>query len=84
MESFEKGVRESTDDNKLMRDRERLMRSLESRRQELKTYENNLGFFNSRSKSGEQMLQEMQRKMQHIKDDITDLEKKISIIDAKI
>lgn len=84
MESFEKVVRESTDDNKLMRDRERLMRSLESRRQELKTYENNLGFFNSRSKSGEQMLQEMQRKMQHIKDDITDLEKKISIIDAKI
>lgn len=85
MASFESSIEKiSSDDNKLMRERERLMRTLEQRRGELKTYENNMGFFNSKSKSGEQILQEMQRKMQRIKDDITDIEKKIGVIDAKL
>lgn len=83
MESFQNSVQSTTDEHKLLRERERLMRALESRRSELKTYENNLGFFNSKSKTGEQMLRDMERKMQRIKDDIVQLEQKINIIDTK-
>ncbi|MCM1484322.1 MAG: DUF349 domain-containing protein [Muribaculaceae bacterium] len=85
MASFESNIDKiSSDDNKLIRERERLMRTLEQRRGELKTYENNLGFFNSKTKSGEQIMREMERKMQHIKDEITEIEKKIAVVDAKL
>lgn len=70
--------------NRLLRDRERLVRTYEQRRAELKTYENNLGFLNFSSKQGEAMLKEMQRKMQRLRDDIADLEKKIAIIDQTV
>ena len=59
------------------------MRAYESRRNELTTYENNLGFFNSKSKSGESMLREVQRNIQRLKTDIADLENKIRLIDTK-
>ena len=60
------------------------MRALEQKRNELRTYENNLGFFNSKSKTGNSMFREMERKMQRIKDDIAMIEKKIGIIDSKL
>lgn len=72
------------DENKLYRERERLARACEQRRSELHTYENNLGFFNSKSKSGDSMLREMERKIQRLKDDIADLEKKLRLIDSKL
>lgn len=82
--SFEASINElSADKQKLGRERERLMRAYESRRNELATYENNLGFFNSKSKSGESMLREVQRNIQRIKADIADLENKIRLIDSK-
>ena len=71
-------------ENRLYRERERLMRALEQKRNELRTYENNLGFFNSKSKTGNSMFREMERKMQRIKDDIAMIEKKIGIIDSKL
>ncbi len=63
--------------------RERLARTLEQRRSELQTYENNMGFLTAKSKNGDAMLREMERKMQAIRDDIEDLRKKIAEIDAK-
>lgn len=82
--SFEASLNElSADKQKLGRERERLMRAYESRRNELTTYENNLGFFNSKSKSGESMLREVQRNIQRLKTDIADLENKIRLIDTK-
>ena len=54
------------------------------RKHEPATYENNLGFFNAKSKSGNSMLRELQGKIQHLKDDIADLEKKIELIDSRI
>ncbi len=69
---------------KILRERERLLRAFEQRKSELNTYENNLGFFNSKSKSGDSMLKEMQRKMQRIKDDLAAIEEKIRLIDAKL
>lgn len=85
MASFEESVNGmSGDENKLYRERERLMRSYEQKRNELNTYENNLGFFNSKSKSGESMLRELERKIQRIKEDLTTLEQKIKVIDSHL
>ncbi len=74
----------SGDENKLYRERERLVRVFEQKRNELKTYENNLGFFSVKSKSGNSLLKDMERKMQRIKDDIATLEEKIKMIDSKL
>lgn len=85
MASFEESVNDmSGDENKLYRERERLMRSYEQKRNELNTYENNLGFFNSKSKSGDSMLRELDRKIQRIKEDLATLEQKIKVIDSHL
>lgn len=74
----------SGDENKLYRERERLLRAYEQKRNELKTFENNLGFFNIKSSAGNSMLKEMERRTQRIKDDMALIEKKIELIDSKI
>ncbi len=85
MNSFENSLNEMKgDDNKLFRERDRLVRIFEQRRSELNTYENNLGFFNSKTKTGDSMLREMERKIQRLKEDIATLESKIKMIDAKL
>lgn len=84
MARFENSIAEMTDGNKLSRERERLARVLEQKRADLVTYQNNLGFFNFKSASGSSMLREIERKTQRLKDDIADLEKKISLIDEKL
>lgn len=85
MESFEASISEiGNDNNRLYRERERLVRVYEQRKAELNTYENNLLFFNSKSKTGDSMLRELQRKIQRIKDDIADLENKIRLIDSRL
>lgn len=83
--SFEANINDiSSDKQKLSRERERLMRAYEARRNELKTYENNLGFFNSRTRGGDQMLKELERKIQHLRADIADLEQKIDLVTSKM
>lgn len=72
------------DSNRLGRERDRLVRALENRRNELKTYENNLGFFNIKSQAGNSMLKEMQRKMERIKADMEEIQTKINLIDSKV
>ena len=82
--SFEATVNEiASDKSKLNRERERLMRAYETRRNDLQTYENNMSFFNATTKSGGSMLRELEHKIQRIKADIADLEKKIELIDTK-
>lgn len=85
MAAFEAGINEMGDDqNKLYRERERLMRVLEAKRSELHTIENNMGFFSSKSKAGESMLRDLQRRVQRVKDDLAELEQKINLIDSKL
>ena len=84
MESFEADIEAAGGDSaRLSRERDRLLLAYEQRKQELATYENNLGFFSSKSKSGDSMLKEMERKIQRIKSDIEELARKIAIIDSK-
>lgn len=85
MASFESAVDEMGDDqSRLYRERERLARVYEQRRSELQTYENNMGFLSAKSKNGSTMLRDMERRIQRLRDDLADLEKKIRLIDAKL
>lgn len=72
------------DDNKLFRERERLVRALEARRNDLRTYENNLGFLNSKSKSGNSLMLDLERRIGRLKADIAELEEKIALLDGNI
>ncbi len=72
------------DDNKIYRERERLARTIESRRAELRTYENNLGFLSSKSKSGDNLLRDMERRIERLKADIAELEDKMKLLDGKL
>ncbi len=85
MANFANDINEmAADTNKLYRERERLARACEQKRSELKTYENNLGFFNITSKGGNSLLKDNERRMQRIKEDIAALESKIKLIDSKL
>ncbi len=85
MERFTESISDiEGDSNKLYRERERLVRALEARQQELRTYENNLGFLSAKSKSGDSMLREFERKAANIRADIEDLRGKIKLIDEKL
>lgn len=82
---FEAGVESmSGDPGKLNRERDRLVRVLEARRSDLQTYENNLGFLSSKSKAGESMMREMERRMERLKEEIESLSQKIKVIDSRM
>lgn len=64
-------------------ERERQMRLLETRRAELRTYENNLGFLNAKSNSGNSLVQNFERKIERLKADIVALEQKLRDLDQE-
>ena len=64
-------------------ERGRLMRRYESLKQEIITYENNLGFLNASSKKGNNLIDEMNHKVQKLKDDVELIKQKIKAIDAE-
>lgn len=84
LSNFESSISQISDKDKIYKERDFLVRSYEQKRSELKTFENNLGFFNATSKSGNTMLKEMERRIQKIKDDLSMIEKKIELIDSKM
>lgn len=64
-------------------ERGRLMHRYEQLKQEITTYENNLGFLNASSKKGNSLIDEMNRKVQKLKDDAELVKQKIKAIDAE-
>lgn len=82
--NFRNRVNEMKDGGqKLDRERDKLVRALEARKSELKTIENNMGFFNVKSSAGNSMLKEMENKIKRLKDDMRQIEEKIAILDAE-
>ena len=73
----EKGV------DALDNERGRLLRRYDQLRSEINTYENNLGFLNAASKKGNSLVEEMNRKVQKLKDDMELVKQKIKAIDAE-
>ena len=70
-------------ENALDNERARLMRQYEQLKQEVQTYENNLGFLNASSKKGNSLIDEMNRKVQKLKDEVQLVRDKIKAIDAQ-
>ena len=64
-------------------ERTRLMRQYDQLKQEVQTYENNLGFLNASSKKGNSLIDEMNRKVQKLKDDLQLVKDKIKAIDQQ-
>lgn len=64
-------------------ERGRLMRRYEQLKQEVQTYENNLGFLNVSSKKGNSLIDEMNRKVQKLRDDMELVKQKIKAIDSE-
>ncbi len=70
------------DARRLGSEQERIKRQIDAKRQELKTYANNLGFFNIKTSAGNTMVKEMERKMAHIEDEIKQLSEKLALVEA--
>lgn len=63
------------------REREKLARVFEALSSELHTYQNNLGFLNTSSKSGNALLNELHKKMEKLENDIAEVKEKIRLLD---
>ncbi len=64
-------------------ERSRLMRRYEQLKSEITTYENNIGFLNASSKKGNSLVDEMNRRVSKLKDDLELIRQKIKAIDAE-
>ncbi len=68
----------------LYRDRERLVRTYEGLRNDIQTYENNLGFLTTSSQKGNSLVADINRKVERLKADMELVLKKISAIDEAL
>jgi hypothetical protein len=66
------------------REREKLVRAYENMKNEIKTYENNIGFLTSSSKKGNSLVNEMNRKIEKLKTDLDLITQKIAVIDESL
>ena len=71
-------------ESNLYRERERLVRNCDNLKNDIQTYENNLGFLTSSSKKGNSLVNEINRKIEHLKADLNLVMKKIAAIDEAI
>ncbi len=71
-------------ENNLYREREKLVRAYENMKNDIQTYENNLGFLTSSSKKGSNLVSEMNRKVEKLRADLELIAKKIEVIDQSI
>lgn len=81
LNSFKSSI---SNNNNLMREREKLMRTYENLKNEIQTYENNLGFLNSSSKKGNNLVNEITRKIERLRGELELILKKIDVIDKSL
>ena len=70
--------------NKLLSEREKLMRTYERLKNDIQTYENNIGFLSISSKGGGGLVKEMNRKIESLKEELDLIVKKIEVIDENL
>ena len=68
----------------LLREREKLSRTIEAMRSELQTYENNIGFLTAASKKGNSLVNEINRKMEKLKADIELAKEKMKLLEENL
>lgn len=90
MQSFRNNLNDLTSGNekgskgRLFSERDKLMRMYERMKNELQTYENNIGFLSISSKGGGGLLKEMERKIDKLKEEMALIIKKIEAIDENL
>jgi hypothetical protein len=75
---------DSKSKNKLLSEREKLMRTYERLKGDIQTYENNIGFLSVSSKGGGGLLKEMNHKIETLKEELDLIVKKIEVIDDNL
>jgi hypothetical protein len=70
--------------NQLYREREKLLRIYDSLKAEISTYENNMGFISTKSKKSDLIVQELEHKIERLKEERNLIEKKIKLIDESL
>lgn len=71
-------------ENKLYREREKLMRAYEHLKSEILTYENNIGFLSASNKKGSGLIRDMERKIDALKEEARLIEQKITLIEDNL
>ncbi len=66
--------------NELQRERQRLQSALEAKKQEIKNYETNLGFFRTSTSKGNALVADLEKKIQRLKDDLGEIEQKLQML----
>jgi hypothetical protein len=67
--------------NKLLNEREKLMRTYDRLKSDIQIYENNIGFLSVSSKGGGGLVKDMNRKIESLKEELNLIVKKINVID---
>ena len=70
--------------SQLERELNRLKATLESKEDEIKNYETNLSFFSSKSKTGNALVDDIQRKIGRLKEDLKIIQEKIAAVKEQI
>ncbi len=86
LENFKANLKDisSKGDNKVYKERDRLMRSYDHLKSEIAVYENNMGFLTTSSKKGSGLIKELERKIESLREEAKLIEQKIQMIDEEI
>ena len=83
LENFKKQVADKGG-NDLTRERQRLQRDIELKKSEIQNYETNLTFFNSKSKSGNSLVEDLLKKVERLKADLVLLNEKLAAVNEQL
>jgi len=89
LQSFKSNLSEITgrgdkSKGKILNERDKLMRTYERLKNDIQTYENNIGFLSVSSKGGGGLVKEMSRKIESLKEELNLILKKIEVIDENL
>ena len=86
LDNFKNNVKANLQEggNALQKELERLTRSYEAKYNEIKTYENNLGFLTCSSKKGNSLVNEMNKKVEKLKDELALIKEKIKVLKQEL
>ncbi|MCF0199243.1 MAG: DUF349 domain-containing protein [Bacteroidaceae bacterium] len=86
LESFRTSLKVTADKqgNALQQERQRLMRAYEVMKNEIMTYENNIGFLSASSKSGNALVAEISRKVEKLKQELDLIAQKIKAVNEEM
>ncbi len=82
LDNFKASIAKKAEDT-IDNERARLLRAYDNLRQEIQTYENNLGFLSAASKKGNALVDEITRKVEKLKEELKLTREKIKAIDEQ-